>query len=69
MEEIVKFVFVLILGLLSILVQALLNGLLVMFFWNWILVSKFGFPPITYVEGWGICTLTSLLFKSSSSKS
>jgi len=48
--------------------SSLLTGLLLMLFWNWIAVSIFHAPHLTYWQAWGLMFLISLvagLFRSS----
>lgn len=54
---------------LLVLIIGMLYALPVMWLWNWVAVSKFGFATLTFWEAWGLCALTGLLFKSSTSSS
>lgn len=45
---------------------AFIFGLIVMLLWNWLMPEIFGFPPITYWQGWGLVILAHILFKSGS---
>lgn len=48
---------------------ALLISLPVMWLWNGLLPSLFGFKTVTWTQALGLSVLCSLLFKSSSSSS
>jgi hypothetical protein len=37
----------------------------VWFLWNWLMPEVFGLPKISFVQAFGICILSTLLFKSS----
>jgi hypothetical protein len=43
---------------------SLITGYFVMLLWNWLMPEIFGLITITYWQGWGLATLCSLLFKS-----
>ncbi len=45
-------------------VCALINGVIVMLLWNWLLPDLFGLTTITYWQGVGLSYLCSILFKS-----
>jgi hypothetical protein len=34
----------------------------VYFLWNWIMPKLFGLPEVNYLQSWGICLLSGLLF-------
>lgn len=34
--------------------------------WNWVIVTVFAFPHITWIQAWGIVYLSNILFKSKS---
>lgn len=59
------------LGLLALLVAALLGvvtGFPVMLLWNWLMPVIFGLPTISFWQAIGLSVLSSILFKSNSSK-
>lgn len=43
---------------------SLLTGWFVKLLWNWLMPTIFNFPTITFWQGWGLCMLTHILFKS-----
>ena len=49
--------------LLATLLAAFIEGLFVMWLWNWLMPVIFGLGAITYWQGWGISFLCGLLFK------
>lgn len=48
--------------LLATLVAAFIEGLFVMWLWNWLMPAIFGLGAITYWQGWGISFLCGMLF-------
>ncbi|HDY88414.1 MAG TPA: hypothetical protein ENH82_09940 [bacterium] len=36
--------------------------------WNWLVPTLFGLSKVTLIQAWGLAFLSSILFKSSSSK-
>jgi len=50
--------------LLSSAIIALLIGLIVMWLWNWLMPDLFALDKITYIQGWGLSALCSMLFKT-----
>jgi len=63
MDKVCKAVGAIVVGLCLIAIGALLTGWIVMLLWNWLMPMLFGLIKITYIEGWGICFLSGLLFK------
>jgi len=59
--------FFMFLGLITIVSS--IAGLLVMWLWNWLVPDLFKGPQISWIQGWGLCMLSSLLLKSSASSS
>lgn len=57
-----KFIFGLGLFILLILLWSLALALPVYFLWNWVGVSVFGLPVLTWAESWGILLLIGFLF-------
>jgi hypothetical protein len=43
---------------------SVVTGFLVMLLWNWLLPDIFKVPEISWIQGWGIAMLSSVLFKS-----
>ena len=43
---------------------SLITGVIIMFLWNWLMPEIFGIPTITYLQGVGLSSLCSMLFKS-----
>ena len=69
MEAILKIVMVAV-GMLALaLILGLLTALPVYLLWNWLMPELFHLPIITFWQALGIAVLSSILFKSSSSKS
>ena len=64
MDKFLKTLGVFVLTLLFAGLLGMLSGLLVMMLWNWLMPMIFGLTEITYLEGWGLCILCGLLFKS-----
>jgi hypothetical protein len=63
-------IYAILLALLVVLLFGLLHGFFVMLLWNWLVPEIFGLGTITYLQGWGLCVLCSILFKpSNTSKS
>jgi len=58
-------IYAILLALLVVLLFGLLHGFFVMLLWNWLVPEIFGLGTITYLQGWGLCVLCSILFKSS----
>lgn len=48
--------------LVATLVAAFIEGLFVMWLWNWLMPAIFGLGGITYWQGWGISFLCGMLF-------
>ena len=69
MEKIIAAIGVIILALGMIFVWSLIMSLPVMWLWNWLLPTIFGFVKISWLQAWGVSFLSSLLFESSNSKS
>lgn len=44
-------------------------GLVIMWLWNWLIPDIFNGPTITWVQGWGIAVLSSMLFNKNASAS
>lgn len=49
--------------IVSILIEALIIGAIIMVLWNWLMSGIFELGIITYWQGCGISLLTGLLFK------
>lgn len=60
-----QFLLVLAAGLVMAALGAFVTGLIVMLLWNWLLTALFGFKEISWIQGWGLAFLSSILFKSS----
>ena len=63
MDNFLKGVGAVVVGIILILFCAFLTGWIVMLLWNWLMPMLFGLKTITYIEGWGIAFLSGLLFK------
>lgn len=61
MEEIIKIVGVVLLGLLLI---AGIGGVFVYWCWNYVMPSLFGLPEITFIQAIALNILASCLFKT-----
>ncbi len=48
---------------ISIGIVALVFGLPVMFLWNWLMVSIFNLPRVTFLQAFGLYLLCDLFFK------
>lgn len=44
----------------------IIGGLITKWLWNWLCPDLFGLPEISFLQAWGLTTLTTILFKSSS---
>ena len=62
MEKALKTFVGVIVVLLATLVAAFIEGLFVMWLWNWLMPAIFGLGAITYWQGWGISFLCGMLF-------
>jgi hypothetical protein len=51
-------------GILLAGLLAFLLGFIVMHLWNWLMPVIFGLPKITYWQGWGLVLLAHILFKA-----
>ena len=52
-------------GLIALVVGAsAASAALVMVLWNWVMVSIFGLPTISFWLAWGLMILCGILFKS-----
>ncbi len=51
-------------GILLAGLLAFLLGFVVMLLWNWLMPVIFGLPEITYWQGWGLVLLAHILFKA-----
>ena len=63
MEDFLKAVGAIVVGLILIFLGAIFTGWIVMLLWNWLMPMLFGLTTITYIEGWGLSVLSGLLFK------
>lgn len=64
MKEIIAGIFVVIVVALLI---SLLEVIPVMLLWNWLMPLIFGLPTLNFGQAFGVCILSSLLFKNLSS--
>ena len=62
MEKALKTLVGVIVVLLATLAAAFIEGLFVMWLWNWLMPAIFGLGSITYWQGWGISFLCGMLF-------
>ncbi|OFZ60738.1 MAG: hypothetical protein A2381_15320 [Bdellovibrionales bacterium RIFOXYB1_FULL_37_110] len=58
-------------ALTSAVFTAIITGFVLMLLWNWLLVGAtsvigVGLPAITWLQGWGLCFLCTMLFNSRS---
>ena len=64
MDTLFKLLGAIVLVILMAMVFGLITGFLVMLLWNWLVPSIFHLREINFWEGWGLCVLTSFLFKT-----
>ncbi len=57
-----RLLFIAPLAILGLLAFAALGGLIVQLLWNWLLPPLFGFPAITFWQGFGLLALCRILF-------
>ena len=69
METVTKTLGIGVIAMGIVLMVALLISLPVMWLWNWLLPTIFGFKTITWTQALGLSVLSGLLFRSSSSSS
>jgi hypothetical protein len=57
-----RLLFIAPLAILGLLAFVALGGLVVQLLWNWLLPPLFGFPAITFWQGFGLLALCRILF-------
>ena len=65
MEESIKIIGVIVLGLVIVVILALIMAFPTMWLWNWLIPDIFGLVKIDFWQALGINLLTGLLFRQS----
>lgn len=65
LEKLTQMVLVVFLGILTMTFFSLCFALVVWPLWNWLMPELFGLPTVGYWQSFGLCLLSSILFRMS----